>query len=163
MIRCQPSTLSGSVNELLLMPALLTRMSSRPKRARVCSITFCHADSLVTSVGTNSALPSLAFTSASTARPSSSSTSAITTAAPSRANSRTSSAPMPLAPPLMIATLFASRIARLPVLLYLRDGEHVAGGVRIVAQDLLAEVGINVAVEVLLSRPEQHGQPITHV
>ena len=61
--------------------------------------------SLVTSSFTNRASPPAERIRASVARPSSSRMSPSTTLAPSAANSSPSQAPIPLAPPLMNATL----------------------------------------------------------
>ncbi len=100
----------GSATEVLLSPALFTRMSSLPKRAMVVWTTWRQSSSLVTSVRTNRASPPAAVISAARRVPSSSRRSAMTTLAPSRANNRASSAPMPCAAPLMMATLPATRI-----------------------------------------------------
>ena len=115
MTRSQSSTGVSSIRPPTPpMPALLTRMCSAPKRETVCATASCQLASLVTSSGTKRHCPPLSFISASTLRPSSSRTSPIPTFAPSRAKRRASSAPMPLAPPLMNATLPSSLPIFLP-------------------------------------------------
>src|SRR5262245_15590009 len=89
-------------------PALLTRMSSLPKRSIVRDTARSQSPSSVTSSRTKRASPPCALISAATACPSASRMSPMTTRAPSRANSRASLAPMPRAPPLMSATFPAS-------------------------------------------------------
>src|SRR5437867_7251267 len=87
-----------------LIPALFTRMSSRPKAPVVVRTASCQSSSLDTSSFTNCALPPSALIFAATCRPSASMTSATTTIAPSRAKRTASLWPIPWAPPVIIAT-----------------------------------------------------------
>src|ERR1051325_8305766 len=84
------------------MPALLTRMSTLPNSRSVAATTASHWPSLVTSSFVNRAASPMLF---ATASPSLSRTSATITRAPSRAKIVASLRPMPLAPPVTIATL----------------------------------------------------------
>src|SRR6516162_8045072 len=93
------------------MPALLTSTSSLPKCSVVAATTAAQSSSLVTSSGWNRAKAPMA---SATCWPTCSSTSAITTFAPSRAKMRAVAAPMPEAPPEMMATLPASLMVVLP-------------------------------------------------
>ena len=85
----------------------------RPKRSTIIAAMACQAASSVTSSWWNNAVPPAAPISSATAAPSAS-TSATTTLAPSRANRRAMAAPMPLAAPVTMATLFSSLIVILP-------------------------------------------------
>src|SRR5215510_3867986 len=97
------------------MPALFTSTSSPPWSATVLSMAACHPASSVTSRWMNSALPCAFLMSATTASPSLSRTSATTTAlAPSRPNRRAVAAPMPLAAPVIRATLSFMRMVPAP-------------------------------------------------
>src|SRR6266536_1928485 len=88
-------------------PALLKMQSSRPKRLRVSSTAACTSGSRLTSVWTYSARdPS----SPVRRRPRSSWMSATMTDAPSSTKSRTVASPMPLAPPVINATLPLRRV-----------------------------------------------------
>src|SRR5712691_7626402 len=111
MIRSQPSSPSASPTELPEIPALLTRMSSRPWVDSVRSISVRHAASLVTSAAAAIAWPPPVRMSAASASASIARMSATTTRAPSLANNRASASPMPCAPPVMIATLSFRRIS----------------------------------------------------
>ena len=111
IIRSQPSMVWVSTLPPFQMPALLTRMCSPPNRSIAVSTACCQSASLVTSRWTNTASPPASAISASTCWPSDSSTSPRTTFAPSEANRRASAAPIPLAPPLISATLPSSRMA----------------------------------------------------
>jgi len=91
-----------------LMPALLTRMSSLPNAATAACTAACQSLSLVTSILTKRAWPPALVMWSTTSRPSASSRSATTTFAPSCAKIVASLRPMPLAPPVMSATLPAS-------------------------------------------------------
>ena len=117
MMRRQPSVSSGSETRPLLRPALFTRISSLPKLATVCWTRLRQLSSLVTSFCTNKARPPASAICDSTFLPSSSFMSATTTLAPSLPKSRASSAPMPRAAPVIIATLFSSRISPPPTFL----------------------------------------------
>src|SRR5262245_19763642 len=92
------------------IPALLTRMSSRPNAAIALAMPASTCCSLLTSIATPTArlpAPSSSFAAASAPcwfR------SAMTTLAPSRAKVRAISLPMPLAAPVTTATLFSRRI-----------------------------------------------------
>src|SRR3954454_7483754 len=93
------------------MPALLTSTSIPPKRATAAAYMPCTSSAEVTSARTNS--PSI---SSASALPPSSSRSATTTCAPSAANRRALARPMPLAAPVMTATLPSSLPANSPPL-----------------------------------------------
>src|SRR5215510_6908595 len=88
-----------------LIPALFTRMSTRPYAPTVVLTASCQSSSLATSSLTNCALPPSALIFSATARPSASITSATTTMAPSRAKMTASLSPIPCAAPVTIATL----------------------------------------------------------
>src|SRR5215470_6538508 len=107
----QADVLSVSGSNVPLMPALLTRMSSLPNADTVVLTAASQSGSLVTSSFTNRAWPPAAAILSATCRASSSSTSATTTFAPSRAKIVASLCPIPLAPPVTIATFPASLIA----------------------------------------------------
>ena len=107
----QISSVVSSKPCVLKIAALLTRMSTLPKRSTAALTALCQLDSSVTSRVTNRASPPDSPISETTFMPSSSSRSPITTFAPSRANMRASAAPMPREPPLIIATLPSSLIA----------------------------------------------------
>jgi len=110
MIRVHSASLVSSTVPRADIPALLTRISSLPKRV-VTSLAACvQSASLVTSSRTKKHSPPAAVTSAAVLRPSSSRMSPMTSLAPSRAKILVMAAPMPLAPPLIKATLFSSRI-----------------------------------------------------
>ena len=103
------------------VPALLTRMSSRPKRETANLTASSHSSSLVTSSLTNTASPPDSRIWRAVISPSSSSMSAITTLAPSRAKSHAATPPKPIsfprtpfAAPVIIATLPSSLIALQP-------------------------------------------------
>src|SRR5215472_2017032 len=108
MICSQAAVSNRSSTALPLIPALLTRMSSRPNSATVASTTACQLASSVTSRWWKRAVPLAATISATTLLPSSSSRSATTTVARSRAKMRAMLAPMPDAAPVISATLSAS-------------------------------------------------------
>ena len=97
-----------------IMPALLTRISRRPKRSTVAAITAFQLSSSVTSRRMNTAASPMA---AATAWPSFSLRSATTTLAPSRASNIASALPMPLAAPVMIATLPATLPMTVPAVI----------------------------------------------
>ena len=108
--RSHSSTVVSSRVPLDSTPALFTRISSLPKRLTAVATASCHAASLVTSSGTKTHSPPDSLISASVRRPSYSRMSPMTTLAPSLANNFASAAPIPLAPPLISATLFSSRM-----------------------------------------------------
>ena len=112
--RSHSSSLVSSTLLTTPMPALLTSMSNFPKRLTAADTADPQADSSVTSSLTNTHSPPASLIAASVRRPSSSSTSPITTFAPSCANILASVAPMPLAPPLISATLPSSLISHAP-------------------------------------------------
>ena len=93
-------------------PALLTSTSSRPNASSAVATAASQCASLVTSWCTyrQDGAPS----ASATAEPLSSSTSPSTTRAPSATKCRTCDLPMPLAPPVMSATLPSSRPMRPP-------------------------------------------------
>ena len=88
------------------MPALLTRMSTLPKRSTVSFMTASHSFSSVTSWPRNTALSPI---SSATPRPAFALTSVTTTVAPSAANFLAVAFPIPNPPPVTIATLSARR------------------------------------------------------
>src|SRR5262245_2322587 len=95
------------------LPALLKRQSRRPNLASACSISDLTSGSLVTSVRTKAAVVPSFFANPS---PSAWRRPAMTTLAPSSTNSSAVRAPMPLVPPVMIATLPSSApISSLPI------------------------------------------------
>src|SRR5262245_10808022 len=107
----QADGLSVSGSNVPLIPALLTRMSSLPNADTVVLTAASQSGSLVTSSFTNRAWPPAATIFSTTCRASNSRTSATTTWAPSRAKIVASLCPIPLAPPVTIATFPASLIA----------------------------------------------------
>ena len=111
--RSQSAAVVFSTKPAAPMPALLTKMSSLPKRATVVLMASAHESSFVTSKWRYRASPPRSLISASTWRPSASRTSPMTTLAPSWEKRRASSAPMPLAPPLMNATFPSSLMLHL--------------------------------------------------
>ena len=94
-------------------PALLNMQSRRPNSWSARSTAPFTSASSATSVCWYTAAPPSVSASVS---PFASCTSAITTRAPSATNRRTVPSPMPLAPPVMIATLSSSRPMRSPSL-----------------------------------------------
>ena len=101
------SVVSGSLFSTW-MPGLHMRMSSRPNSATATSTIRFAATSLVTSAGAKTALPPSLRMAAATCSPRSSRMSVTTTLAPWRPNSSAVALPRPLAPPVMMATLFSS-------------------------------------------------------
>ena len=105
---CQSSNEVSSIGPLWLTPALLTRMSSRPKRVTVCSNRLITSSSFVTSDWTAITVPPpasssvFAFSRTSARRPE------ITTVQPSAMNASAIPRPMPVPPPVMIAILPSS-------------------------------------------------------
>ena len=100
------STVLGAAPEPI--PALFTSTSSLPYLDTVAAMAPFQESSLVTSSLTNRTSPPAARILASAARPCSSRTSPRATLAPSAAKSSASQAPIPLAAPLMNATLPSS-------------------------------------------------------
>jgi hypothetical protein len=90
------------------MPALLTRISSRPNRSIVEAIPASTAASSLTSMATPAAVPPARLISAAVVSADGNCRSAITTFAPSVAKRLAISLPMPLAAPVMMATLPSS-------------------------------------------------------
>src|SRR6266496_1600345 len=106
-----------SMGETCCRPALLTRMSMRPKRSAATSSALVSCASLVTSQSTPIASrPPFAMPSAA-ARTASSLTSESATLAPSSASACAIASPMPLAAPVTKATLSFTRsdMATLPL------------------------------------------------
>src|SRR6266436_2123741 len=116
---------SGSCDPLI--PALFTRMSSRPKAPVAVRTASCQSSSLDTSSFTNCALPPSALIFDVTCRPSASMTSATTTIAPSRAKRTASLSPMPWAPPVIIATFPPSLMGLLRARVRSRPPYHIVG------------------------------------
>ena len=108
--RSHSSTVVSSTFPVPPIPALFTRTSSLLKRARVAATACCHSASLVTSNLRKRHSPPVSLISVLVLCPSSSSTSPMTTLAPSLANNLAIASPMPLAPPLIKATLSFSLI-----------------------------------------------------
>ena len=92
------------------MPALLTTMSILPKTSRTRSTMALTSAALVTSVFMASVLRPSAFTSAATLSALITWMSGMATSAPSCAIASTMPRPMPLPPPVTIATLPANRM-----------------------------------------------------
>src|SRR3954452_11362916 len=88
-------------------PALLTRISIRPWRAAAAATPAVTSAARETSITTAVARSPISRATRSTAAPS---RSAMTTSAPSAANSEAVARPMPLAPPVIRATLLARRM-----------------------------------------------------
>src|SRR5688572_25529488 len=98
-----------------LIPALLMRMSRRPKASTACSTMRSHSLFRVTSPATTSALaPALRISPATVSRPAAFA-SLIATSAPSRAKRRAVAAPIPPAAPVTRAT-FPDSLMRSPSL-----------------------------------------------
>src|SRR4051794_33873286 len=124
------------------MPALLKQTSTPPKCSTVAAYMACTSSALVTSACTYS--PSI---SSARALPTSSARSATTTCAPSAAKRRAPARPMPLAAPVMTATLPASLPAGVlgtatswkSLLGGEEDVLHVGEGVQRVRSQLAAE------------------------
>src|SRR5271156_1136839 len=89
-----------------LIPALLQQMSMPPQRSDTAAYRASTAEADVTSAPTN--MPSI---DAASARPLSCARSATATRAPSAANLSHMARPMPLAPPVITATLSTRRRA----------------------------------------------------
>jgi hypothetical protein len=88
----------------MLVPALLTRMSSRPQRASVASTIAATDFSSVTSVSTAKADAPRASRSRTAARDFSAFRAAMTILAPAPAKPRAMPSPIPPLPPVTIAT-----------------------------------------------------------
>src|SRR6516165_4642997 len=99
---------SSSIGLTIWMPALLTRISSRPNRSIVVAIPASTAASSLTSMATPVAVPPARLISAAAASADGDCRSAITTFAPSVEKRHAISLPMPLAAPVMMATLPSS-------------------------------------------------------
>jgi hypothetical protein len=96
-------------------PAFACMMSRRPNASVARPTSARQSSGDATSVSTKSARPSCSPISATVRSPSGTFTSPITTAAPSAANATADARPMPVAPPVTIATLSSSRRMRLPI------------------------------------------------
>src|SRR5579859_3711350 len=103
---------NASIGWTIWMPALLTRMSTPPNSATTAAIPSLTAFSLLTSIATPIAAPLALRISPAVASAASSLRSAIATLAPSRAKRMAISLPMPLAAPVMMATLSLSFMLR---------------------------------------------------
>src|SRR6516162_10930797 len=99
---------NSSIGLTIWMPALLTRISSRPNRSIVVAMPTSTAASSLTSMATPVAVPPARLSSAAAASADGDCRSAITTFAPSVAKRHAISLPMPLAAPVMMATLPSS-------------------------------------------------------
>ena len=115
IIFCQRSRGNSRNGRLNSMPALLTRMSIRPKVDTAWSIRFWTCTGSDTSAWTATLRPPAAviFCSVSSAVPGLP-TKSTTTAAPSFANFTERACPMPLAAPVTMATLPCSLMTVLP-------------------------------------------------
>ena len=103
--RRQFSSVISRIDPPMPMPALLTRMSSRPSRALISAMTLSQAASSVTSWCRYQALPPALTMAATTWAPMSSCRSVTTAVAPSAASFSAQLRPMPLAAPVISATL----------------------------------------------------------
>src|SRR3989454_8607701 len=92
------------------LPALLTSTSTRPNVASVACTARCTSASSVTLPGTASARPPAAVIESAVSSRISLRRPVVVTLAPSRANVVAMAAPVPVPPPLTMATLSASRI-----------------------------------------------------
>src|SRR6516225_1927725 len=107
---------NSSIGLTIWMPAWLMRMSSRPNRSIVVSIPASTAAWSLTSIATPAAVPPARSISVAAASADGNCRSAITTFAPSVAKRLAISLPMPLAAPVMMATLPSScPMERIPV------------------------------------------------
>src|SRR5262249_2452876 len=106
---------NSTTGATIWMPALLTRTSIAPNALITAAIPASTCSSLATSMATPAARLPLASSSRAVASAAFRSRSAIAILAPSRAKTRAISLPMPLAAPVITATLSARR-ARLAVL-----------------------------------------------
>jgi hypothetical protein len=96
----------SSTEVLVSIPALFTITSTRPKAVTVESMSRWRSSSLLTSASTPSTLSPSAVTWASSASVAcSSATQSMTTVAPAVASASTIALPMPLLPPVTMATL----------------------------------------------------------
>src|ERR1039457_6900323 len=93
------------------MPALLTRMSIRPKASTTLSMAASTCTSLVTSMATAIARPPSRLSSASARWAPAESRSAMASLAPAREKVRAICLPIPLAAPVTTATLSLRRIS----------------------------------------------------
>src|SRR5262245_49556144 len=101
---CQRLSGISSVGMPSVMPALLTRMSSRACRSTAALNRATTSASTVMSVGTASTAPPSCAISPATASSAARSRAAITTLAPSMAKARAMALPMPLLAPVTMAT-----------------------------------------------------------
>src|SRR6516165_6640633 len=99
---------SSSIGLTIWMPALLTRISTRPNRSIVVAMPAATAASSLTSMATPTAVPPARLISVAVASADGNRRSAIATFAPSVAKRLAISLPMPLAAPVMMATLPSS-------------------------------------------------------
>src|SRR6516162_8493638 len=107
---------NSSIGYTIWMPALLTRISSRPNRSTVVAIPASTAASSLTSIATPTAVPPARLIWVAVASADCNCRSAIATFAPSVPKRLAISLPMPLAAPVMIATLPSScPMKRIPV------------------------------------------------
>jgi hypothetical protein len=104
VVRSQPSTVSRSTSSSVPMPALFTSTWTPPKASPACATTRAQSSSWLTSWCANSAVPPSPSIAAAVAFPSSSRTSVTRTDAPPATSRAAQAAPMPLAPPVTIAT-----------------------------------------------------------
>ena len=103
------SETSASGGVRMRIPALFTNTSSFPKRSSVWSTMLLTCSALETSVSTNRASPPASPTMATVFRPSGTLRSATVTLAPSPAKRSAAARPMPVAPPVIMATLSSRR------------------------------------------------------
>jgi len=101
---CHIASVAAANSPVAEVPALLTRMSSRPKAASVSATTRSQSAALLTSACTGATRPPAARISAAVCSSRSRPRAAIATAAPSCASSTAVARPMPCVPPVTIAT-----------------------------------------------------------
>src|ERR1035437_9881319 len=107
---CQMSSVTDSNSPVAEVPALLTRMSSRPNALTASATSFAQSSARLTSACTAATLPPAARISSATLSSNSRPRAAITTLAPSAASRNQGALPMPCEPPVTIATLsFSSK------------------------------------------------------
>ncbi len=104
----QSSYLNSTIGLMIWMPALLISTSTPPNCSTTLAVAASTAASSVTFISTAIAVPPPLLISSAVAWAAASARSAITTLAPSLANSSAISLPMPLAEPVMMATLSLS-------------------------------------------------------
>src|SRR5712692_3237225 len=156
MVRSQSSSLVSSTDFVNMTPALLTRMSTRPKRSTVARTSSLTSPDDDTSARTESASPPPFLMESTTAWASRSLPTQLTvTFAPSAAKRSAMALPMPRDEPVTIPTLFASLLSLMSPLLLGR----AAGGHRPVVDQLASALGPHVVMKVE-GRPDLPGDEV---